>query len=149
MDTKRLRVGDWLTGAAGAAVLASLWLDWFQVDVGVSAWDAFAVTDVVLALAGILGIGMLVLAATNDSPAKPVAAGVLTLAFSAIGVLLVLYRVALNEPGPNAVVGIEKGGYVGALLAIGLFAAALDAVRDESSPHQAPIVPEQLPAPPA
>ena len=150
MDARRLRVGDWLTGVAGLAALVSLWLNWFDASelVAVSGWEAFSVTDVLLALAAVCGIALVPVTAANDSPARPVAVGVLTLTLAGLALLLVAYRIVLNEPGPNALVGIEPGGYLGLLASLALFAAALGAVRDESSPHQAPIEPEQLPAPP-
>lgn len=152
MELKRVRGSDWLMAAAAAALLGALWLDWFKAGdgaVAVSAWQVFSVTDLLLAVTALTGLLTLFLAAANDSPARPVASAVVTLALSAIALLAVVYRVVLNEPGPNADVDLATGAYVGALLTLGLFAASLAAVRDESSPHQAPIVPTQLPAPPA
>lgn len=145
MDVKRLRMGDWLAGAWGIALLGSLWLDWYDA---ICAWQAFAVTDVLLAVCALGGIATWLLALGNDSPARPVAAAVLTTALSAIAVLVTVYRVAVNEPGPNASVGVDTGAYIGLICILGLFTSTLAAVRDESSPHQAPIEPTELPAPP-
>lgn len=148
MDAKRVRGADWLTGLAGLLVLGSLWLRWYSVGPGTAnAWSVLSISDAVIALAAACAVLTLVLTLANDSPAKPVAAGVVTLALSAIAVLIVLYRVIINVPGPNDLVGVEPAGYLGAALVLGLFAAALACVRNESSPHQAPIQPEQLPAP--
>ena len=65
---RRVRTGDLVAGVAGAVLLASLFLNWYSVTpeimVGatdrqfgsVSAWTAFSVVDVLLALVALLGI---------------------------------------------------------------------------------------------
>ena len=149
MDFKRLRVGDWLAGAWGLALLVSLGLDWYGAPgANASAWEALSVTDVLLAIAALSGVTLALVTAVCRSPAFPVAAGVVALALTTIAIPVLLQRL-INEPGPNALVTIELGAYAGAVCTLALFAAVLAAVRDESSPRQEPVVPTELPAPPA
>ena len=94
MVLKRLRAGEWLATAGGAALIASLFMKW---DDGLS-----LVVGVLLGALAALAISLGVLQATRTSPAQPVAAGVLCIVFGFLGVLLVL----LNLPGPGAFVGL-------------------------------------------
>ena len=94
MVLKRLRAGEWLATAGGAALLVSLFLRWD---------DGLSIVVGVL-LAGLAGLALVlgVLQATQTSPAKPVGAGVLTIVFGFVGLLLVL----LNLPGSGAFLGL-------------------------------------------
>jgi hypothetical protein len=102
---RRLRAGEWLAAGGGVALVASLFMDW---DDGLA-----AVVGVLLAALACLAILLAVLQATQTSPAKPVGAGVLTVVFGFVGVLLVV----LNLPGPGAflalaaTVAITVGGW--------------------------------------
>ena len=105
MVLKRLRAGEWLAAAGGAALVASLFMKW---DDGLG-----TVVRVLLGALAALAILLGVLQATRTSPAGPVGAGVLCIVFGSIGVLLVL----LNLPGAGAflalvsTVAITAGGW--------------------------------------
>ena len=160
MDKSRLRPGELLAAAGGVLLLVALVLDWYggscaalvngramDVSVALNAWEAFDVLDVLLALAALGGIALAVLEATQRSPTVPNAAGVITTSLALLLALAVLYR-WLNQPGPNDVVGVEPGLYLG-LLALGLlFFGAYRSLADESARRTpAPHV-EVRPAPP-
>jgi carbon starvation protein CstA len=149
MDLHRLRPGDWLTGAAGLALLALLWAPWYAVGDGtLSGWQAFGLIDLWLALTALLALALWVLTATRDSPALPVALDVLTTTVAAIAVLLVLVRLGF-EPHGDVVTGREWGLYAGVLAVLVLFGAAVWALRDESGPGlRPPPEPQHLPTPP-
>ena len=143
MRISRLRDGEWIAGVGGVGLLVSLLLDWYS---GASAWQAFSVLDVVLALLALVPLALVVLQATRESPSLPVAFSVLTTLAGALATLLILYRI-LNQPGPNDRVEVELGAW------IGLAAAAIAAVggwrslRDEEIPG-IPLPPvEELPVP--
>ncbi len=111
MVLKRLRVGEWLAVGGGVVLLASLFTDWND---GRTGFEALAVIDVLLVLLAGLAASLGILQATQTSPTKPVAAGVLTVAFGAIGVLVLL----LKLPGLGAflalasTVAITAGGWL-------------------------------------
>jgi hypothetical protein len=106
---RRLRAGEWLAAAGGVALVVSLGSDWYGTR---SAVSTFTVIDVLLALLAALALSLAVLQAAQDSPAKPVGAGVLTVTFGLVGVLLVLFRI-IDEPGPDATSGISWGAFLG------------------------------------
>jgi hypothetical protein len=109
VDLRRLRAGEWLATAGGIALIVSLLLDW---DGGPG-----AVVGVALAVPAVLALLLGVLQATHTSPARPVAAGVLTVTLGPIAVLLVL----LNLGGAGALVALAATVAItaGAWLSIG------------------------------
>jgi hypothetical protein len=151
VDLRRARIWEWLAGLFGVAVALSTILPWFgcargqaggECPVGgsLTAWEAFAVTDVVLTIAGLGGIAALVLTVTQRTPALP-------LAVASIGAVVALVAATLAAvavvAGPAAlVVGTDAerlvGSWIGAPSAVGLVVATLGAIRDERVPDAAP-----------
>jgi hypothetical protein len=152
----RLRPADWLAGAAGALLLATLFLPWYDAvgvgtvsygpgsSAGATAWRAFSVIDVLLALLALLAIALPVVTAVANGPAKPVALAVLSSLGSILAVLLVLFRL-IDSP----VDGLKPdwGAWLGLLAALLMLAGCWGAMRDERTPGAvAPDVPRR-PAP--
>lgn len=92
---RRLRRGEWLAAVGGVALLALMWAPWYG---DANAWEAFAVVDVVLALAALSGIAAAFLQATRRSPAMPIAADVLGSVVCLLALLLLVIR-TLDPPG--------------------------------------------------
>jgi hypothetical protein len=121
MELSRLRRGELLAAAGGLALLVVMFLDWYSVGgvdgvrlQGATAWQSFGVLDVILALVALLGILLALFAASQRSPALPAATGVITSAAGMLALLLVLYRI-LNQPGPNGLVEVKYGAFLGFL----------------------------------
>jgi hypothetical protein len=155
----RLRRGDVVAGIGGVILLVSLWLHWYGFDpsglvktIGASgtvqlntfsdgpafsAWQAFSILDIVLAVIALVAIGVPVLTATTKSPAKPVAFAVTGTVLSALAVLLILYRIA-NQPGSNALVAVKPGAWIGLAGALIAAVGCWWAMADEHTPGAAP-----------
>ena len=160
MELSRLRAGELIAAAGGVALLIVMFLDWYaaggvtevggqdiEISVGFNAWAAFGITDLLLALAAIVGIATAVLAATRASPALPVAGSVITTAFGALATLLVLYRI-LNQPGPNEFIEVQWPAFLGFLCALAIAAGGWIGMRDEQwQDAQLPV--DVRPTPPA
>ena len=148
---RRIRPGEIVAGMAGLVLLVSLFLDWYTVagrGGGLSAWDAFTVVDVLLAIVALLGIALLVSQVVGHGPALPVAIEVITTTLALAATLLVLYRI-LNQPGSNDVVDVAVGAWLGAACCLALFLGAWLALSDER-PRPAdppPPEPERRPTP--
>jgi hypothetical protein len=147
----RLRDGERIAGAGGVALLAAMFLHWYGTDVRIvafeqTAWQAFGVLDVVLALLALVPLALFVAQATRRSPAVPVALSVLATLAGALAALLILYRIA-NQPGPNEIVDIQPGAWLGLLAALVIAGGGWRSMRAEPIPGapQPPI--EDLPAP--
>jgi hypothetical protein len=155
---RRLRDGEWIAGAGAVALLASMFLHWYglavsfgPLDVGgpeATAWQAFGVLDVVLALLALVPLALVVTQATRQSPAVPVFFSVLTVVAGALAALLILYRI-VNQPGPNDLVDVQAGAWLGFLAAVIVTGGGWRSMRVEPVPGT-PMPPvEDLPAPSA
>jgi hypothetical protein len=111
----------------------------------ITAWQAFSVLDVILALIALLAIAVPVVTAFSSGPSKPVAFSLLSSVFCALAVLLVLYRI-VNQPGSNALVAVKPGAWIGFAGALIAFAGSWLALADERTPGA---VPPQVPVRPA
>jgi hypothetical protein len=127
MDLRRLRVGEWIVGACGVLLLIALFLPWYG-DPSSTAWEAFTVLDVILALLALAAISVPIVTAGHRVPAVPLALESLTALFGLLGLVLVLFRV-LNLPGEAD--GREVGLWLGLLATLGVFAGGMIGMRDE------------------
>jgi carbon starvation protein CstA len=148
---RRLRDGELIAGAGGLALLAAMFLHWYGtglriVRFEVTAWQAFGVLDVVLALLALVPLALVVLQATRRSPAIPVAFSVFTALAGALAALLILYRI-VNQPGPNDEVEVQAGAWLGLLAALVIAGGGWRSMRVEPVPGT-PLPPiEDLPTP--
>ena len=127
---RRVRTGEIV---AGVLLLVSTFFNWYTVsgrDDGLTAWAAFGVVDLLVALVALLGIALAVSQVVGRGPALPVALGVITTTLALAGTLLVLYRI-LNQPGPNDLISVEPGAYLGFLATLGVFLGAWLSLSDE------------------
>jgi hypothetical protein len=130
---RRLRLGEWIAALAGVGLIVSLTLDWYGArgrETGISGFAAFDVIDLLLVLVAAVGIALAIIQATRDRPALPAAAAVLTVTAGILGALLVLYRI-VNEPGPDDVVEVRSGAYLGLLATAALTAGGWLSLADE------------------
>jgi hypothetical protein len=155
----RLRDGEWIAGAGGVALLAAMFLHWYGLDLGpvsdvvdigaeATAWQAFDVLDVVLALLALVPFGLVLTQATRPSPSVPVAFSVLTALAGALAALLILYRI-VNQPGPNDVVEVQAGAWLGFVASLVIAGGGWRSMRVEpipGAPHP-PVEDLPLPAP--
>jgi hypothetical protein len=148
VDLRRLRVGEWVAGIGGAALLVALFLDWYSFDgSGASAWESFSVVDIALAVTGVLAVALAVVTSFHRAGAVPIATASLLGSIGFFTALLLLWRV-LDPPGSGDV-SREAGLWVG-LAALAVIAAGnIASMKDETTPKaarsNAPI--ETLPPP--
>ena len=140
----RLRAGEWIAGAGGIGLLVALFLGWYS---GASAWRAFAVLDIVLALIALVPLALVALQATRASPSLPATFSALSVLAGALATLLILYRI-VDQPGANDAVEVEPGAWIGLATALVALAGGWLSLRDESHPAASPPPIEELPAPP-
>jgi hypothetical protein len=111
---KRLRFGEWLALAGGIAMIVALLLPWYD---DLSGYEALTIIDILLTLIALLAIWLAVAQATQDVPAKPVAAGVLSVVFGALAVLLVVFRL-IDAPADG--LEVRPGAWLGLLAALAI-----------------------------
>lgn len=130
MDLRRLRTGEWVAAASGMVLLLALFLPWYTVDPGqsTSAWESFAILDIVLALIAVWAVALLLVTAAQPVPAVPVALAALVAIAGFVATVLVLIRV-LDLPGGAA--GREWALWLGLAGSLGVLVGGLLATRDE------------------
>ena len=146
---RRLRAGEWIAAAGGVALLAALFLHWYGNPGGggaASGWKALSVLDAVLALLALVPLSLFALQATRESPSLPVAFSVFATVGGALATLLVLYRI-LDQPGPNELVTVGLGAWIGLAAAVTVAVGGWRSLRTEAIPN-VPLPPvHQLPPP--
>ena len=136
MDLARLRFGDWVMGLGGVAVLVVMLLDWYELPGGetVSAWEAFSVNDVILALAAVMALTSFVLTALQPTAAIPLALASLTTLVAIVALLLVVIRV-ISPPDVNDLeTARQAGAWLGLVATALLTGGCLASIRDERVP---------------
>jgi hypothetical protein len=172
MELRRVRVGEWIAGACGVALLGFMFLAWYGAEpkeagpaivtgkADQTPWEAFAVLDIVLALTAAMAIVLVVVTATQRTPAVPIALVSLTAFVAMIAMVWLVIRVAWppSPEGSNLETTRELGLWLGLAACAGITAGALAGMRDDSpglrmpspwdAPERAPSVPATtLPAP--
>src|SRR4051794_23948280 len=117
------------------------------VDTTASAWQAFSWTDIFLAILAVVAIAGAVMAANRTTNPAPVTMAQITAGIGVIMTLLVFYRI-LNQPGPNKLVNVEWGAYLGLVLTAVVTYGGWRATSEvDAAPVAAP--PPAAPPPPA
>lgn len=156
MDFRRLRIGEWIMGGAGLLLLVALFLPWYELGQGIvvgppdvldahaSAWDAFTVLDVLLAIGALAAVAVVFVTAAYATPAVPLALEALVTLLALILLVLVVFRLAdppdvsflESTAGPATREHVEEidraaGAWLGLVGALGIFAGGMVAMRDE------------------
>jgi hypothetical protein len=148
MRLDRVRPWDWVAGAAGVALLVVLALPWYDVlDGSLSAFQAFTIVDLWLALTALLAIAIPIATALSESPPLPLAFLVCAEACSWIAFLFALWR-AIDDPRDGLDATVMP--WIGVLAVVVLAATVWRAMRDERAPGiRQPPAARTMPAPPA
>jgi len=130
MDLRRLRAGEWIAALAGAALLASLFMGWYEVSGSATetGWQAFAIVDLLLAAVALFAIALVPVTAAQRVPAIPLAQDALVAIAGKLAALLILIRIAWT-PGDTS--GVEPGAWLGFVAAVAIVAGGWIAMRDE------------------
>jgi hypothetical protein len=171
----RLRAGEWTAAVGAAAVLVALFLPWFAVEFpraeqpaqgsGIlnllntysaeswgTGWEALGWLVIAFALVAVgCGAWLAIANVTARPVAQLVAASVLTATAGTVAFVVVALRALVFQPGPNDLVGLRYGAWVGLLAALALAVGGWWATKDDrtDAPESAYTPPEPRPAPPA
>jgi hypothetical protein len=122
-----LRLGELVGGVSGLGLLVISFLPWYSSAGGedFTAWQAFGVLDIVLAVAAVMALSVALVVLTGLSVSYPVAGSSVTAGIGLVAFLWVLYRL-INPPGSGdldrevgvwlgllATAGVAWGGYLG------------------------------------
>ena len=130
MQLRRLSRGDWLAAIGGVAMLVSLFLPWYSVAGNdLTAWQAMAVDDVILAVTAVLAIVAAVIVGLARASSVSVASTSLAILPAAICLIVTVYR--LLSPAPAGDASLEVGAWLGLAAAIAISVGAWTGANDE------------------
>jgi uncharacterized membrane protein YvlD (DUF360 family) len=126
-------------------------LNTYAVDSWGSGWDALGWLVIVIVLVAVACAAWLALANAAARPvAQLVAASVLTATAGTLAFVVLALRALVFQPGPNDLVVVRYGAWLGLLAALILAVGGWWATKDErtDAPESAYTPPEPRPAPP-
>jgi hypothetical protein len=132
VDLRRLRAGEWLAAIAAIMLIVSLFLPWYEIagaNAEVNGFEAMTIIDLALTALAVLAISLAVAQATQDSPTLPVAAGVLTVTFGILGIVLVLFRL-VDQPDDD-LTGLGIGAWLALAATVAITAGGWLSIANE------------------
>jgi hypothetical protein len=116
---KRVASGELVGAVSGLGLLVVSFLPWYSAGgQDVTAWQAFSVTDIVMALAALTALSVGIVAFARLSVSYPVAGSTVTTGLAGVALLLIAYR--LIDPPGSGDVDREIGAWLGLLAAAGV-----------------------------
>jgi hypothetical protein len=106
-----LRLSGWVEALGGLGLLVAGFLPWYSAGgQDVTAWQAFSVTDILIALAAFFSLSVAISVVCRISVSYPVAGSTVAALFGAIALVLIVYRL-INPPGDG--LDLEYGAWIG------------------------------------
>ena len=128
MDLRRLRSGELVTAFAAAGLFVVMFLDWFG---GRSGWATMTIARVLVVLTIGLATTLVVFTLRRRAVSMAMSTATIAIGVTSFTLLVVAYRVLLDEPGPNGLISVDSGAYLGLALLLGLLAALGRTIADE------------------
>jgi hypothetical protein len=114
-----LRLGELVGALGGLGLLVASFLPWYSVgESDVTAWQAFSVTDIVLAAAAVVGMSVAACVLLRISVSYPVAGSSVAAGFGAVAAVLIVIRM-VNPPGSGDV-NLEIGAWLGLICGLAI-----------------------------
>jgi hypothetical protein len=107
-------VGQWVGALGGAGLLVSTFLGWYGApgsSAELTAWEAFSVVDLLLAMAAIAGLSVGIVAATGLSVSYPVAGSAWACGAGLLALVLIVFR--LLDPPVDGDPDLLTGAWLG------------------------------------
>lgn len=114
MDISELRQSQLIVGGAGMVLVISLFLDW----VGVSAFSAFSVMDIIMLLVGLAAVGYAALPASGSAQSLPKDSAWIVLL---VGVGVVGWALGICLEDADAGIGAWLGLFASIAIAVGAY----------------------------
>lgn len=138
-EWSRLRRGEWIVGAGGVALLASmLLLPWYRVaGMSVDGWHGLTHLRWLLLATVAAAFALVYFQATRPAPAIPVTLSLLVTVLGVIAALWLIYRDFISAAG-----SLEAGAIIGLLALIAIAAGGWESQHREGiAPGDVPEIP--------
>jgi hypothetical protein len=133
---RSVRLGELVGAVGGLGLLLSSFLHWYSAGgENLTAWQAFSVTDIVLAAAAVVGMSVAVCVLLRISVSYPVAGSSVAAGIGAVAVILVVIR--LIDPPGEGNVSIEVGAWIGLVSAVAVAVGGYLGMQPMKAPRAA------------
>ncbi len=124
-----------MAGAIGGlGLLAAGFLPWYSAGgENATAWQAFSITDVILAAAAVMGMSVALCVLARLSVSYPFAGSSVATGFGAVAVILIVYRM-IDPPGGGGV-DLEIGAWAGLVCAAAITIGGYMGMQPMKSPR--------------
>jgi hypothetical protein len=132
----RVRVGEWVAAIGAVGLFITLFFEWFaegpaSVSLG-SGWSTLGwLMDVLLCISILGGLSLAYMTLKRTAPAWPMGAGILTWTVGGLIWLVLLVRVTIAQPGPDALVAVQAPAYLGLFFALVIPVGGFLSIKDE------------------
>jgi hypothetical protein len=139
-EFSRLRRGELIAGVSGIVLLASLLLaPWYGSSAAAalggsssaSGWSTLSVLRWLILLEGLTALALALSQAALRAPALPVSLSVVSMLLGVPTVIALIYRVLINLPGPDNLIGQRFGAFVGLIAAVAIVYGSFTSLRKE------------------
>ncbi len=156
-DVKRLGLGDQIAGGGAIALfIFFMFFDWYSVSIGqfsagATGWKAHELLRWLVLLTIILALGKAFMNATNRTMELPFPPGLILTIVAGFTTVCVLYRMFIDQPGPDKLIDLDFGAWLGLLSLIAVTAGGFLSMGEEgdsatASPAPPPPAPEAPPS---
>ncbi len=131
-----LRLGELVGAIGGLGLLVATFLPWYSAgSESATAWQAFSLTDIVLAVAAAVGMSVAICVLASISVSYPVAGSSVAAGVGAVALVLIVIRL-LDPPGSGDV-GIEFGAWLGLVSAAAITIGGYMGMQPMKAPRTA------------
>jgi hypothetical protein len=141
LHLERLRRAEWLVGIGAIVLLLSLFLlDWYgagisfgrlSIGVSVDGWHGHTILRWFMLVTIALALATWLASALADTDALPLTLCVVLFDVAFVTAIALAWRVVVNEPGPNDLVSVKAGAWVGLAACVAVAVGAYLMMRDE------------------
>jgi hypothetical protein len=129
----RLRVGEWVAGIGAVGLFITMFFTWFEGPASSgSGWSTLGwFMDLLLCVSILGGAALAYMTLKRTAPAWPMGAGILTWTLGGLIWLVLLVRVTIAQPGPDAYVAVQAPAYLGLFFALAIPVGGFLSIKDE------------------
>jgi hypothetical protein len=130
VELRRLSWGDRLAAIGGIVMLVALFLPWYSVDgKDLTAWEAMAFDDVILAVTAVLAIAAAFVVSLRALSSISVAITSMAIMPAAVCLVVTVYR--LVSPAPSGDASLEVGAWLALAASVAIAVGAWNGANDE------------------
>ena len=147
LDLKRVNLGQQIAALGSVLLFIFLFIGWYKVggaigafadqfgvNVSLKGWDAHTLLRWLMLLTIVAALALAFMNATKrELPKLPLSPSVILAVLAAVTTLLLAFRMFINQPGPDKLIDLKFGAWLGLLSLIAITVGAWLSMRAEGT----------------